>query len=34
MDIDDPRLRRALARYEAISAYLAQDVPRGRRKQV
>ncbi len=34
MDHDDPRYRKALCRYQAISAYLALDPPRGMRGEL
>ena len=34
MDHDDPRYRKALCRYQAISAYLALDPPRGLRGEL
>src|SRR5690606_36553526 len=34
MDHDDPRHRMALCRFQAISAYLALDPPRGMRREL
>jgi hypothetical protein len=34
MDDDDPRHPMALCRYQAISAYLALDPPRGKRREL
>lgn len=33
MDTEDPRMQKALFRYERISAYLSDEPPRGQRKQ-